>query len=341
MANARTTDAIESLLYRAAARATLAPSIYNTQPWRFVVHPDGLDVLTDPKRAVAVIDPCGRQRVLSCGAALFGARISLAAAGFGVEEARVASLESDPDLLLSLILNDTPAYSVADARRLDAAADRRRSNRRRFTAATVPSAFMETLHQHVAAEGAELHPIVDLDDRVVLATLVQRADALQNSDPAYRAELRSWTTDDPSRHDGVSAASIPHVTGLAHSDVPIRDFDTFGAGELPADPQSGLYQTFAVITTRGDERRDWLTAGQALYRLLLELTDAGYVASVLSQVCEVASARVALRDNLRLFGNPQIVVRAGLAASTLPTLRRPLVDVISTRTELAGHRTRP
>ncbi|MEO8888453.1 MAG: nitroreductase, partial [Jatrophihabitantaceae bacterium] len=58
---------LEAGLHRAVARATLAPSIHNTQPWRFVVRPDRLDVYRDRQRGVSVVDPNGRQLVISCG----------------------------------------------------------------------------------------------------------------------------------------------------------------------------------------------------------------------------------------------------------------------------------
>ncbi|MCW2527307.1 MAG: hypothetical protein JWM76_2167, partial [Pseudonocardiales bacterium] len=72
-------EAMSAALHRAAARATLAPSIHNTQPWRFVVRAGQLDVYADRSTAVPIIDPAGRQLAISCGAAIFGARVSLAA----------------------------------------------------------------------------------------------------------------------------------------------------------------------------------------------------------------------------------------------------------------------
>jgi hypothetical protein len=332
-----TTEAAAVALYRAAARATLAPSIHNSQPWRFIIRPDRLELYADPGRAVPVIDPHGRQRALSCGAALFGVRASLAAAGVGVEVTLVPDPVNQPNLMASVTLAGDTATWELDGRRLDAAADRRHSNRREFADGSVPDDVMDILREGAAREGAELHHVVDLEDRVMLATLVQGADEVQNADSAYRAELRAWTTDDPARTDGVPVGAVPHTTtGQHHDDLPIRDFDTVGKGQLPAQTGSTLYQTLAIISTAGDEVRDWLAAGQGLYRVLLELTDAGYVASLFSQVCEVASTRAELRADLRLLANPQILLRAGHAAPTPPVPRRLLGDVISTIASYGG-----
>lgn len=42
--------------------AVAAPSIHNTQPWLFRPHGPEIEVLADPARRRAVIDPAGRQR---------------------------------------------------------------------------------------------------------------------------------------------------------------------------------------------------------------------------------------------------------------------------------------
>ena len=323
-----TPDNLAQALYRAAARATLAPSIHNTQPWRFVVSDGRLELFADRRYAVPVIDPSGRQLAISCGAALFGARVALASAGLDA----VTTLLPDPaqpDLLASITVVGEPGPADDSARRLDEAADDRHSNRRRFGPALVPDVVLEAITRAAQVEGAVLAPVRGLDDRVVVAILTQHAATTQSGDPAYRDELRAWISDDLSRRDGVPVASIPDGTRAAHDDVPIRDFDTEGEGELPAETDSRLGQTMLVLSTPGDTPRDWLLAGQALGRVLLELTDVGLKASILSQVTEVPGTRQRLRRELRLSGNVQLLLRAGYAKATPVTPRRPLADVIN------------
>ena len=61
--------------------AVWAPSVHNTQPWWFSAGPAGLSLHADPARQLAVADPAGREMLISCGAALFTARLALRAAG--------------------------------------------------------------------------------------------------------------------------------------------------------------------------------------------------------------------------------------------------------------------
>jgi len=167
------------------------------------------------------------------------------------------------------------------------------------------------------------------EDRIAVATLSQKADEIENADPAYRAELRAWTSDDPSRSDGVPSYAVPHVDGAAQDDVPIRDFDTRGTGELPAATHSRLDQCLVLIGSVEDNPMAWLRTGEALERVLLEITRHGYTASFFTQVIEVTRTNVLLRQELRLRMHPHVLLRIGRAQGTPMTRRRRLVDVLN------------
>src|ERR1700754_4375941 len=64
---------------KALDAAVRAPSPHNTQPWRFEVGSDRIDVLLDRGRILDVVDPNGREARMSCGAALLNLRLALAA----------------------------------------------------------------------------------------------------------------------------------------------------------------------------------------------------------------------------------------------------------------------
>jgi hypothetical protein len=216
-----------------------------------------------------------------------------------------------------------------DIARLDAAIDVRRTNRRQFASDHVPAGLVQAFLAQGRAEGAEVDSVERPEDRVAVAMLAQRADAIENADPAYRAELRAWTSDDPGRDDGVPAFAVPHVDGAAHDDVPVRDFDARGTGGLPSATHSSLEQTLLLIGSLEDSRLAWLRTGEALERVLLEIATHGYTAGFLTQAIEVTRTNVQLRQELRLRMHPHVLLRVGLAEATPPTRRRRLVDVLS------------
>ena len=63
------------------ATAARAPSVHNTQPWRFKVSQDAIELYADPRRKLR-IDTVGREMLISCGAALFGLRLAIRSLGY-------------------------------------------------------------------------------------------------------------------------------------------------------------------------------------------------------------------------------------------------------------------
>jgi nitroreductase len=314
-------------LRQAAVRATLAPSVHNTQPWRFVISPDTLEVHADRARQLRVLDPSGRQLLISCGCALLNARAALAAAGYDPVVRRFP----DParPALLARVRVGTEPVDWQPLSRLAPFIEHRQSNRRRFSDDPVPPDVVHDLVAAAASEHAQLFEITLPEHRAATARLTQEADRNENADPAYRAELRAWTSADANRRDGVPAMAVPHVNGRADDDIPIRDFDTSGMGWLPGNTRSTANQCLLLLGTSADQPAAWLRAGEALERVLLEATLRGYAASLFTQVIEVPRTRYLLRKELGLDMNPHVLLRIGHAPLTPASRRRRLVDVLS------------
>lgn len=300
--------------------------MHNTQPWQFELRDGILEVYADRRRQLQVLDPRGRQLRISCGCAVFNARVALAAAGVAVDVDRRPDPRR-PDLVARLIA--TGGISDPALARLDGAIDARHTNRRRFADDAVDDAVVAGLVASARLEGADLVPVVREEHREAVARLSQFADRYELADPAYRAELRRWTTDDPRRDDGVPAQAIPQVDGTAEDEIPLRDFDSSGMGWLPGNTQSSARQCLLLLTTRRDDEGAWARAGEALERVLLELTQHGYATSPLTQAIEVPHTHELLRSELAMSGHPQLLLRVGRAPAVSPTRRRPLKEVLT------------
>ena len=282
---------------------------------------------------VFVVDPIGRELVQSVGAALFNARVALAACGWAVEVTRLPNPE-DPDLMALVQLIDGPADT--QLAELDLQIAHRRTNRRTFDA-TIPSeAVLRRFAAAATAEDARLVPVLTEEQHRLIARLTPLADDAQHANPAYRAELRRWTNRPRGEGDGIVASAIPHVDGTAQDDIPMRDFDTRGDGRLPASTGHGTEHTLVVLATHTDDPAAWLRSGEALQRVLLEIARAGWQASPITQVVEVTSARLDLRTSLTWDSWPQSMLRVGHAQATTATPRRNRGDVVCNSTRPAG-----
>jgi nitroreductase len=317
-----TSAIVGSELLSAVRVAVLAPSVHNTQPWKFGVTTDRVDVFADRSRQLSVVDPDARSLRLSCGAAIFNLRLGLAHLGHTVEVVLLPD-PGRPDLLASVAIGGPRPPSRGEAE-LYAAIPNRHSNREPFLDPDVPADIRSGLRDAARVEGAWLDLVIGPPALELVAQLVRVADRRLNTNAAYRTELAGWTRADSGTGDGVqrrSAGPAPE----AHDLLARRDFGgrTRAPGrDFERDP------LVAVLGSMGDSRRDDLVAGQALQRVLLTATRAGLVTSLMSQPTDVPAIREDLRVALRRYGSPQILLRAGYGTPGPATPRRPLADVL-------------
>lgn len=319
-------------LRRAAVRATLAPSVHNTQPWQFVIGPGTLEIHADYSRQLQVLDPTGRQLIISCGCALLNARVSLAATGC-LAAVRRFHPEGRADWLAELTFSGEEDRTGLAA--LDPVLGLRRTNRREFAADPVPNELIDLLTAAATREGARLFTVSTAAHRRAVGRLSQHADAIQNADPAYRAELRAWVSEDPHSADGVTAATFPPAAKPTADAVMIRDYGDPVNGTLPAHSGGDPPTCLLLLGTDDDDPISWLRAGESLERVWLEVTRAGFAMSLFTQLIEVTSTRGLLRDELGLGMYPHVLLRVGRAPATPLSRRRKLVEVLRQRAQAA------
>ena len=304
-------------LLTAAARA---PSVHNTQPWRFRIRTDAVELWADPRRKLRT-DPSGREMLISCGAAVFGLRLEIRSLGY----LPTTELLPDPARLRLMARVRTGAAAPANGleRQMLDAVPHRHTHRGPFAPGPLPPGLLAGLQHDALAEGATLTLVpgglaYDRLERIAAAA-ARRGDL----SPRARAEIRRWTrTAASSARDGIPGTSLASGTGSPPGRLPQRDFDLGrGIARLPSGgaPPSAT----AVLLTKGDRRPDWLRAGQALYRLLLHAASQRVFASLHTQPLEDTVTRDLISRQLALPGYPQMLLQLGPAATASPTARRP------------------
>lgn len=299
-------------LVKAAVLGGTAPSIHNSQPWRWRVGPDALDLLLERSRLLTSADPGARLAVLSCGAALHHARLELAASGWTADVERDPAEAGDHLARIRLGARTEPDGSAA---RLVRATLRRRTDRRTRPGAPLDHDKLRTIAAAVRREQALL-TLLRPRQTFLLTAAVEQALRVEGSDPAWQIEVAHWIGGERRAGTGIPSGAFPAE--------PLRP-----AAGRPALRPAGFAlirdirdhaAVLAVLSTTADARPELLRAGEALSAGWLTATDIDVSVLPLSIVVEVAGSRAIVRDLIGGLGHPHLVLRfaAGRPDRSLP-----------------------
>ena len=305
--------------------AVLAPSVMNTQPWRFrvVSAPGGeaaAELYVDRARQLVHIDPDAREAVISCGAALFTLRLTARHYGFSTVVS-YAGPEEDPDLVATLRLAG-PSRASATEEALFRAIKARHTNRDPYANLDLPTGLISDLTEAAGHEDAHLHVLTSEAEKGTLADLVAEAIRTQGEDEATVNELRAWLRPvGDRRSDGVPDDVQGGWDRLSYLHTDARSLATAArrlAFEAPA---------LLVLSTDRDGRHDWVRAGQALQRILLLGASHGLAASYFNQPTELPGLRERV-SGLAGAGHAQLIFRLGTPIEAEGTPRRNVSAVL-------------
>lgn len=307
--------------------AVLAPSGWNSQPWRFHVTEQCIELFDDPERGQDHRDPDGRERITSCGAAIYN--LQLALRRFGIEaKLELCPTTDDPRLLAVIHIvgscpedKDNPYFK---------AILQRHCYRKPFDETPVSDDIITEMQKAATHETVEFIPITCNSVQIAMAGMVAEGDRDLGADEATRKEYASWVRRGDNQGDGVPgyALGLGKVESIL-APVTRRVFNYTDENahkdrELTCDcPMLG------VIATKNDTPKDWLVAGIATQRILLAAAANQLMASFMNQPIPVPELRQRLRILVGTENWPQTVLRFGYTQAVIkPTPRRPLEDVL-------------
>jgi nitroreductase len=310
-----------------AEAARWAPSIHNSQPWRFHRLGNGLAVSEDISRGLPVVDPLGRDRAISCAAAAFNAWAAMRCLGYDVRTDLLPSGAPEGTLATLTAIGPRPA-TEAEAH-LHRMIPLRHTHRRVYRSNVVAEEDLLHLRQAADSEGARLS-VADPSHRRRLALLLHRAATAQYENPQLRREVERWIrrgTDPEAEVDGIPSAALGTDPFPVDSLVHASTTEVPGPEEIEKELARS---TVLVLSTTEDTALDWLVAGLALERLLLAATGMGLVATFTEQPLQNPTLRPQVAEALRIWGHPQVLLRVGRPLVDVPrTPRRPIDSLLS------------
>jgi len=309
--------------------ACRAPSLHNSQPWRWVFDHGILHLFAEHARVGHHTDVTGGEVILSCGAVLDHLLVASAAAGWQARIERYPDPE-DHDHLAAVVFHRADAVTTHE-RELSEAIARRRTDRLAFMAPEPWFKLEERLSAVLDGTVAELD-VIDDSGRPALAAASRRSEEQRRGDASYRYELL-WWTGHSHVSDGVPTSALPSSAEASQVDV-ARDFPTYHTDDLRTTAERD-HSKVLVLSTFDDSRQNVLQCGEALSRVLLECTAAGFATCTLTHMIELHASREAVRRLIGRHAEPQVLIRVGKAAEAgapvTHTPRRPISEVLQLR----------
>jgi hypothetical protein len=308
-----------------------APSVHNTQPWRFNRGDHEISIAANNERQLLEADPHGREMMISCGAALFNVRVALRYLGF-VPNTVVLPDRELPNLI-ARVTWDEQVPPIEYERKLYAEISRRRTHRGGFGPARLPAAILDALPQEAIREKATLTLVTGNQLLTsAIAAVVDAGDCVLRLNVARAKEEAHWAPGPGShRQDGVPPTAYSAQPEHTEPDFVSRGFAHGHGWGLPTAPETAVVRSAGVVgllTTSADQPSDWVHAGQALQRVLLTASSCHVAAALHSQPLEIPLLREFIRVHLAGRAYPQMVLRLGATSEKGVSVRRPVEDVL-------------
>jgi hypothetical protein len=276
--------------------AVLALSASYVPPWRFQIDGNRADLYVDFARTWRETDPSGREMTLACGAALSYLH------AVAHRRQRGIAIMPYPDPLRAELLARVwlePAGSGPDAA-WSRPAGRERVVWEAGARPTPERAALQALEEAVVRSAAWLYLEQRPDRCAAVAELITASDAHHTRDPLRR---RAETA-----HQGPDRWRLPEQPPAGRLEpFVIHTAPAQGTAARPA-PDAASHPVFAVLGTAGDSPHDWLHAGQALGRLLMQARRHKFLPAFRNQLIRVPALRSRLGGLIERDGFPQVVL---------------------------------
>jgi hypothetical protein len=307
--------------------ATLAPNSHNTQPWKFQLGTDAVDILPDFSRRTPAVDPDDHHIFVTLGCA--AENLSIAAKGSGKSsDIHFLSNETGTPIRVSF------GRGAATERELSNAIPARQSTRSEYDSRELSSSELAQLEQAVLMPGVQTVFFSDRQKMEDVLEFIVQGNSAQIDDPAFVQELKSWLRFNAGSAlktgDGLFAKCSGNPTGP--TSVGRFMFDrafTKKAENRKYTKQMRSSAGLVVFIAETEGPDGWIQVGRSFERFALQATVLGIRHAHMNMPIEVAELRPAFANWLGVPGRrPNLVVRFGKAPAMPMSMRRPLDAVI-------------
>jgi len=308
--------------------ATLAANSHNTQPWKFQIAEDTVDILPDFTRRTPAVDPDDHHLYVTLGCATENLLIAANAHG----RAAKATMHKDDagDTFVRITLGKGPKTDTA----LCDAIPKRQSTKSTYDGTSLSDADLRQLEESASFKGVNVLFIMNRAKMDQALKFIQGGNSAQMDDADFVTELKSWirfsTNASIKAGDGLSGPpagnpSSPDWLGPILFRLMFKKKKENDKLARQVESSAGL-----VVFVADDESPEgWINVGRSFERFALSATAMGLCHAHVNMPVEDQTVRPEFAKSLGMAGlRPDLVIRLGRAQPMPMSLRRPVEDVI-------------
>jgi hypothetical protein len=304
----------------------LAPSVHNTQPWRFMIAHDSMQLILDADRSLTHGDPTGRQTWISLGAC--AENITLAAQDYGLS-AIIHKPEQAEDK--AVVLKFTADQPPSGQQWLEPIM-RRVTNRTVFKEQKIDTEALQAIANCWQSDDVLVKVVTDPKAKQLIADLTARGIGMALTIPEFRAELAAQIRPNHTKaHDGMPGSTLNPGSATSFL-MPLRYRHRSAA---PADAAQERRKqksaaAFVLIFTKGDISPYWFQAGRAYERTLLMATRYNIAAATSAAAVEAPDFHQEIEQLCGTDYRLQTVTRLGYSDQQPPHSPRRTIEQVLT-----------
>ncbi len=305
--------------------AILAPSGYNSQPWKFKIDENKIEIYSDFSKKRGVVDPRNREIYVSVGAALENLLIAAKHFGFDtkVKINNKIGTSKKLDLVATVEFQDKKIRDDSLNKKMFEAIRKRQTNRRPFEKISKDTKKLEKQIKELAGDKEIEMKLFDEENiKKKIGSLMAQASLYWYSKENFRKELLGWLQDDTESKnmDGIwqkyyDATDRMGVLNFAEEKA-IKD-------EMMVIESPILM----IVSSKKDNKESWIKTGRNLERILLYLTSEDISHAYFNSIVESDKHRIELGKELN-NGIPQLVLRLGKAKRVMRSSRSSINEVL-------------
>ncbi len=301
----------------------LAPSSFNTQPWKFQITENELLVFPDFTKTRKYVDPEDRELYISLGCSM--ANIEVAANYFGMVFQKKYGEEKDTFVARYKFINGT---QLSTERELFESITKRQTNRGSYQKKKIPISISDIVEQREPDNRVNLKLITNIKIKNELGKLIEKSELIWFKNREMVKELEHWLEDDmKSSEDGLATGTL-NLYKLAIEVKYILSGEPKNIISRAEKYRQLINEAPAVvlISTEKDDKLNWIKAGETFERLILELTSQGYSSSFFNSVIQLPGQRHKMEKMLKVKGKAQLLFRIGIPEFEEPHLPRKNIE---------------